>query len=808
MSLQINPSSVQLGKDAVGNIDNIYVSSYFASPLPTGSCILPGKVTYTPGNPSLIPLQPSCTFTFNDVLDIPPIPPPPPPIKACESLTATTNIVTTQSTRNTSLSLVAAGPIPSANGSSDCSISLIGIIDVTACVDFTATSAITFGNAASGSNLSMVATGAPNCGVDLRGRIDISACESFTASSSIAYGGAMKGSYLNLVSRSLPNCGLDITGTLNVNACENFSAQSNISMTGAAVTKSIFSISPTSAPNCGFTLTGDVVIDACTDFSASGGITFRGSAIKSSSVQVTSSSQPTCGMVLSGLVEIDACTTFNAINNLRITGPAVTTITPLSISSYDAPDCGLILNGEIIIDNVCSSVSIVQDDAPSSITVTVGGEAFSTQPIILRSKVETESGCDSVISLAIESISLEMPGASSVVNYTPGTMTGCCWDENTDGPFLYRDEYTDEMYIAGSLPTPCFICDTGGFTLGNGLIPFVYADITLRSLNVDYLKGSDCCSSPTTNEINLCQGAINFSNPANVSQFSMTSQQVTMLAAGTETKIIAGDVYVGDGYSYAELEPRSLTIDDSSATNSYLYATAYSLLYNTPTSTLELDADNAVITAQDSSNISLLASGMTVSSSGEAYAYVGSGGVSVREAEFGRKSELTPTALELTGGIATAKLVEDTLYLTGTDANSDLNYYSLKISLGTSKSGLFDHTNLKFTSTAGSHTTDAEKTEIKNSTNTTTLKPAEISVGNDTSTITTVLAPGKATFKTAATTQIELNSTSLKVTGAGGSNDIDLSSIVGKGTASFQALTICTDAATNTKRTVYVLMAG
>ena len=68
MSLQIDPTSVHLGKNG-GVVDNIYVADYVATnpaTLPL-SCTLPPEIPYTPGNPALLPLQPSCTFNFIDV---------------------------------------------------------------------------------------------------------------------------------------------------------------------------------------------------------------------------------------------------------------------------------------------------------------------------------------------------------------------------------------------------------------------------------------------------------------------------------------------------------------------------------------------------------------------------------------------------------------------------------------------------------------------------------------------------------------------------------------------------------------------
>lgn len=593
MSLKIDPNSVHLGKNATGVVDNIYDARYVGAPDATGSCVLPPEIPYTPGNYSLIPLQPSCTFNFTDVLELPPLPTPPPPasFRGCETLSASTSIITTAATKNTSLSLVAGGPFPGDTGTNDCTLKLVGVIDVDACTNFTATSAVTFNNAAAGSSLTITAASIPNCGFDLRGNINIAACETFSATSNINFGNALKGSYLTLTPSSLPNCGLDISGNLDITACETFNASSAVSFRGNAVKKSSFSVSPTSAPNCGFTLNGDVIIDACTDFSASGGINFSGKAVKSSSVTVTAAQQPNCGLVLSGNVEIDACATFTAISNLQIYGQAVSTIKPLSIVSIGTPDCGFILNGELSIDACASaSIEIVQDNLyPSYITLYTNvpkgqppssGEVFSYSPIILRSRPLTQGSCDSVVAMSIDSIDLELPSSCCpiVLPYTPATLTGCCWDEETNGPFLYKDEYTNEMYIGGNLPIPCFVCDTT--ITATGTMPFVFSDITLNSLAVNYLEGTSCCTSPTKNQINLCNGIVQFTNPSDNSQLYADSSVVQVMSGGVGvTKIKASNVYLTDGYRRSELDSGSLTLENTYLGNTYMYADAQSIYY-------------------------------------------------------------------------------------------------------------------------------------------------------------------------------------------------------------------------------------
>jgi hypothetical protein len=636
MSLQIDPNSVHLGKNA-GVVDNIYIASYVGATGATGSCVLPPEIPYTPGNSSLIPLQPSCTFNFTDVLEIPPIPTPPPPasFRGCETLSASVDLITTEATKKTSLSLVAGGPFPGDTGTNDCTLKLVGIVDIDACTNFTATSAVNFNNAAAGSFLTIIPKSIPDCGFDLRGSININACENFTATSNITFNNALRGSYLTLTPSSLPNCGLDISGNLDVNACETFSATSSVSFRGNAVKKSSFSVSPTSTPNCGFTLNGDVVIDACTDFSASGGINFSGKAVKSSSVTVTAAQQPNCGLVLSGNVEIDACATFTAISNLKIYGQAVSTITPLSILSIGTPDCGFILNGELSIDACASaSIEIVPDNLyPSYITLYTNvpkgqppdqGEAFSFSQMILRSRPLAQSGCDSVVAMSIDPIDLAIPSECCpiVKPYTPGRLTGCCWDEDANGPFLYKDEYTNEMYIGGNLPIPCFVCDTT--ITAPGTMPFVFSDLTLNSLAVNYLEGTSCCTSPTDNRINLCNGIIQFTNTSNNTQLSADSATINLLAGyGGNTQLKGANLVLSEPYKAADFTPSYIQLLDTSQANTYLYTTADSLYYtNAAGSEATVTASYFLIDRANGDFAQMNASGLKTETAAGAYSWL------------------------------------------------------------------------------------------------------------------------------------------------------------------------------------------
>lgn len=853
MSLQIDPASVHLGKTAGGSVDNLYVANYVATnpaTLPV-SCTLPPEIPYTPGNPALLPLLPSCTFNFIDVPLFPPLPTPPSPVtfRGCETLTASVNIITTEATRNTSLSLIAGGPYPGETGTEDCTLKLVGIVDVdVGCANFTATSSITYSGAAAGSTLAVVPIGAPDCGFDLRGRIDIAACETFTTTSNITFGSALKGSYLTFTASDLPNCGLDIYGNVNLNACESFNATSNVSFTGNAVKKSLFSISPTSTPNCGFTLTGDVLIEACTDFTASGGITFSGAAVKSQSVKVTAAQQPNCGLVLSGNVEIDACATFTATNNLRIYGDSVSIISPLSIVSIGTPDCGFALNGELRID-ACSStsVSIVPDKAnPSYITLYSNvregdpantGDVFSYAQIVLRSAPVLQDGCSSVISLSMDSIDLALPGGCcpEVMPYTPNTITGCCWDEE-DGPRLYKDEHKNELYIIGALPEPCFVCDAAGFKASGGQnIPFVYDKITLTSLEVDNLSGSVCCPSRTHNQINLCTGSLSFSDPAGtVTQLYALSSGITLTSGdGVASNIRAGAMLLSDAGRYAELDTASLTIDASGGY--YLYASAHSLMYDSPVGKLQIDAGNVVLRALDTSTVAVNPYSVTVTAPAGAYTSLIGGKVTSKQGAATNTAD--PYTLTIDGGSGVySRLSQSELNLITAGSSSYLTYDQLRV---VGNGAELIATSDALSTTNATHTAYISPSEIgvkDFDISTTSISPAAISLSSVNT--NAVDSNGMAVTSTTYTAHItpsevkvndfvgnassmggnyvevssgngwtytQLFSTSLKITSGGSVGTLDLWNLLGK-TVSFQPLTVCTDAVTGTTKTIYVLM--
>jgi hypothetical protein len=262
MSNSINPGSVNLG----GSVPQYYAEYYptygVGNPKPA-NCALPPAVDPVITPTKLLDLNQACVFQFPDVTPIPPVYNPPyVPTPACTSLDVVSDVKTTNSSRNSYLTLTSAGP-------SNCLVTLSGVIDSKACETYTASANIAFKGAADtpNSKLTVKASSEPNCGLDIYGVIDVNACTSIPVDTSkITFSGASKGSSLIITSAPAPSCGLTIGGNINTVACETFDASVNINVTGSAVSKSTFNITPSSQPSCGFKLNGDVVIDACQSF--------------------------------------------------------------------------------------------------------------------------------------------------------------------------------------------------------------------------------------------------------------------------------------------------------------------------------------------------------------------------------------------------------------------------------------------------------------------------------------------------------------------------------------------------------------
>ena len=716
MSLQINPTSVHLGKNADGSAaDNRYVADYVPvdKNLLDVKCQLPAEVVHSPGPTELLALDKACAFTFPDVLALPPTyNPNVVQFSSCQTLNASSEIRTTAATKNTTLSLVASGPTASTTGGpADCSLKLVGFFDVSACATFEASSDVVFAGAARGSNVSVVAASAPSCGSKLTGVIDVAACEGFTATSNnITYGGALKGSYLNVAASSIPNCGIDLSGYLNVNACETFDAKAAITMRGEPVKKSVFTVTKASVPNCGFNIEGDVLIEACTDFTATSSATFTGAAVKSNTLKLVPASQPNCGVSLVGDVLIDACSTFTATSNLKIGGNAVSAVTPISITSTGTPTCGFALNGELNI-NACTSASVTvvtNTASPGSITlrtdVPVGkndnwGKAYSTAKLVPRGTVVWQKDCDIGIMITMDSIDLAIPSFVRLFDSfkKPPVKDGCSWDES-DSVSLFRDYDENSVYIGGSMPVPCFVCDSTQY-IATGPKPYLFTDLELKSLSVNDITANQCCTTEGDNKLDMCFGRLQLLDQ-NAASVTLTATQLQFVdSAIAQTRINSGYLYmVDDTRNTAVLEPSSLSLFDGNQTDTQLTMNAHSLVYNGPSGgSLQLDADDVVLTAKDDSRVSLNAQSITA------------------ESDTGLSNTSTTYAgVTVTTGTATTKLSQ----------------YSVSVNSGTGSSTTLDSGALSIVSGASSVYIDLASLSGKSA----YFQPVSICVGTETKT--------------------------------------------------------------------------
>jgi len=779
MALNIDPVSVHLGKDLAkpqASADNLYYADYTHTPAPdpTNRCVLPDPVDYIPGNSTLLSLQPSCAFNFTDVLGIPPPPPPPNPLiyRACETLTASSKVLTTEATKNSSLAIVTGGPITDdTTGTSDCTIQLVGILDVLACTDFAAKSSVTFGNAASTSNLAVIPASAPHCGFELVGNIDIKVCEDFTSSVNVKLGGALDGSYLRSSVTGAPDCGFALEGNLNVKACETLEATADINIHGTGVQKNDWSIEAAQAPNCGFVLTGDVLIDACPTVSAAGTINFLGKAVKTQSVAVTADDTK-CGFTLSGDVEIDACASFEGYSFLEITGNAVSIPIPVEIVYTSTPDCGFSLYGKLEI-NACTSASVMVEATSSAITLyknvptggyITDGEIVDSQPISLSGVVSAFSdGCGSSIALSMSSIDLEVPCCfPKVVCKTLDVLSGSCFNMSRDGPCLYYDEVDDALFLTGALPQPCFTCDEN-LVRDDG---FVYADINIKRLQVDEIISSGCCASTTQNIINPCDGSISFNTPTgDVTQLQMTSSDVLLTSGiGTATSITASVVRITAAEKYTQLEPGGLLLG---GLNSGVYSGKY------------MNATETVLTygdVNDGSRLDITANfGMTIQNGEGKYSYMNSYelGIETVKASYIEAAYIYAT---------------DTLTAENIIINSNISCTSVTVLSGgtISTAGEVSCGSIS-TGDVGCGTVYADK-DI-NALNS-TVNAAQLYITQDSGVTSTTFTPGQIAYKTVK-----------------GTFTIDFGTGPVSKTASFQKLTVCISATTLETKEIWVLMA-
>lgn len=555
MSLTIDPAKIHLG-----GVVAQYYTEYLLVPLQDqpAQCVLPSDVPLTLSQKPLLPLNPVCEFQFPPVIPIPPVYIPPPPTittyPACSTMLVTTDVATCPATKNSYLALSSSGPEKTSDGSpSECKITLEGSLCVEACESFSASSALTFSGAASGSSLTLDANGQPDCGFILSGDINVNACETMTTSADVSFLGAAAGSFLTISSRNAPSCGVDITGAINVNACETFTAISNVNIYGTAVDRFIFTVDALTAPDCGVIIAGDVEINACKEITVQSNVQLNGSAFtqktkryakigeylpdKGTYAAAPSSSpaasfkplpapatgaaapqQPpvgysdsmitessgsslqlvvgeSCGVTLLGEINIQACTDFNAEGSIVFSGKSVTTVKPITVTPSPQPDCGFKLAGEIKID-ACQETIISTSFSGGKIHVSSAGVPFGTIDLAPSLTVtKGKDGCSNTLELNLKDGYLDLvTGAGNGINGVNGSNgSGYGGDVNNSNTSI-------NVTNVGGIT--CYHCNA--------------ARKCQRKMNLEVLEVTSiyqtqmpCCESYCPHYINLCEGTAN-----------------------------------------------------------------------------------------------------------------------------------------------------------------------------------------------------------------------------------------------------------------------------------------------------------
>jgi hypothetical protein len=155
-------------------------------------------------------------------------------------------------------------------------------------------------------------------------------------------------------------------------------------------------------------------------------------------------------------------------------------------------------------------------------------------------------------------------------------------------------------------------------------MPFVFSDLTLNSLAVNYLEGTSCCTSPTDNRINLCNGIIQFTNPSNNTQLYADSSTINILAGyGGNTELKGAKLVLSESYKAADFTPSYIQLLDTSQANTYLYTTADSLYYtNAAGSEATVTASYFLIDRANGDFAQMSASGLKTETAAGAYSWL------------------------------------------------------------------------------------------------------------------------------------------------------------------------------------------
>ena len=624
MSLEIDPTKIHVGGANLSNIDNRYYAEYSpAAPNdPDGPCVPPPLVDFVLPELKLVPINPTCVYTFPDIVPLPPIyNPPPVEIIACESLTANTAVPTIGAARTSYLHLSSAGP-------KECGITLTGLIDVIACEDFIANAdRIVYGSALErkSSGLVLTPTSAPHCGVELTGLLDIDACEDFQTSYQVEFGNALRASSLKLVPTSAPHCGAELIGNIDVIACEDFTSTTHVTFNNTTLPNSYLTLTPRSTPHCGVDLTGNIEISACEDFTARGSITASG--ILQGSATVTASGKPNCGVTLEGSFFVPPMCEYVTIENEVAPAPTVIKVThPDNSEEYPGnikfwtyrvpcdnldPCCQKIITDnygdeQIEIQAGCLEVDISSNEPLTSDVVfkDQNDNPLGILSLLINTNVsDGNSPCQKLIDMRMANaeVTLDLSRLSSVtgVNDMRLPLGGCDWDILSDGLQLRISVAGDDsgyapgtLHMVGSSPLPCFSCeyrDTESAP-GDGTNTKI-GTMDLDKLHVGWIDSSTCCDNDNS-VIDMCLGVVHMQEDG-AGWTTIGQASINMEGASSNAHGGGGEpcnIYMKASTDYAILSPGELTLGNWGGQQAQMTINSLSLTENGETFTAQPNA--------------------------------------------------------------------------------------------------------------------------------------------------------------------------------------------------------------------------
>ena len=364
MSLEIDPDSINLGKDAPK-----YSAEYVPRPTtaPATDCVLPDAITFNLPELGLVDLDPSCTYEFPDTLGIPPTyyPPPVKPFPACEKFGATADVQFLHlAAKNSFLVIEASGPVkPEESGDealidnapNDCSLRVTGKFDIEACDKVTTSTAVNFGESLSGS-LNLV--NVEDCGVALVGDIQYSGCPYYNVQNNVSFAPVFSGSSLGVTANNDNPCSLTIDGFFNADVCEEFGATNTVNISGSVVKNQKSTLNVRDKNPCGYDFSYSADIVACDKVNVDGSVTVKGDAkyvkINKPISLVKGNDAPNCSLELAGDIEINipnpGCKQLQYTDTSSIYGRSVVEVTPkyytVLPSSDENPVCGVTIGGK------------------------------------------------------------------------------------------------------------------------------------------------------------------------------------------------------------------------------------------------------------------------------------------------------------------------------------------------------------------------------------------------------------------------------------------------------------------------------